>query len=131
MILLDTHALVWWVEFSPRLSNTARQAIATERQSGRIGISAFSCWQIALLVSRGKLSISNEINTWLAAIEALNRICFIPVDHAIAVRSVYLPAGLHDDPADRIIVATAMMKNIPIVTVDTRIRAYPHVQTIW
>ncbi|WP_371867867.1 PIN domain-containing protein [Duganella levis] len=74
---------------------------------------------------------SDEIRAWLAAVEAINRVCFIPVDSNIAVTSIYLPGSLNNDPADRIIVATAMLLHAPIVTTDARIRAYPHVQTIW
>lgn len=82
MIMLDTHALVWWREKSPRLSQHAKSAIAR-------------------------------------------------VDNRIAVASIQLPAGLPKDPADRIIVATAIQLSIPIVTADHKMRAYPHVQTIW
>lgn len=131
MILLDTHSLVWWVEFNPRLSASARQAIEREKRSGRIGVSSFTCWEIALLVARNKLCLSNDIRTWLAAVEALSCVSFIPVDNNVALTSVYLPTGLNNDPADRIIVATAMLLNVPIVTTDACMRAYPHVQTIW
>jgi PIN domain nuclease of toxin-antitoxin system len=131
MILLDTHALVWWANFDPQLSASATQAIENELQSGLIAISSFSCWEIALLVSRGRIRLSDEIRVWLARLETMNPVRFIPVDNNIAVSSIYLPSGLNNDPADRIIVATAMQLNIPIVTTDAHIRAYPHVQTIW
>jgi PIN domain nuclease of toxin-antitoxin system len=82
-------------------------------------------------VSRGKVRLSEEIRTWLAAIQVLRHVHFIPVDNNIAVTSIYLPGRLNNDPADRIIVATAMLLNVPIVTKDAQIKAYPHVQTIW
>ncbi|MTV38854.1 type II toxin-antitoxin system VapC family toxin [Duganella radicis] len=131
MILLDTHTLIWWFDNDPRLSVAAKRVIETELQTGLIGISSFSCWEVALLVSRRKIRLSDEIRAWLGALEALNPVRFIPVDNNIAVTSIYLPLGLNNDPADRIIVATAMQLNIPIVTTDAQIRAYPHVQTIW
>jgi len=131
MILLDTHSLIWWFDNDPRLSTSAKRTIDTEQQTGLIGISSFSCWEIALLVSRRKIYLTNEIRAWLGAIAAISRVRFIPVDNNIAVASIYLPGKLNKDPADRIIVATAMQLNIPIVTTDARIRAYPHVQTIW
>jgi PIN domain nuclease of toxin-antitoxin system len=131
MILLDTHAFIWWANFDPRLSANAMWAIETELQSGLVGISSFSCWEIALLVSRGRIHLSDEIRVWLARIESMRPVRFIPVDNNIAVSSIYLPAGLNNDPADRIIVATAMLLNVPLVTTDARMRAYPHVQTIW
>lgn len=131
MIMLDTHALIWWRDSSSRLSQNAKVAIAQEAQGGKIGISAFSFWEIALLVEHNRLRLPLDLASWLAAVEAIDRMRFIPVDNEIAVTSVQLPPGLHKDPADRIIVATAMLLDIPIVTADQKIHAYPHVQTIW
>ncbi|GJJ02707.1 twitching motility protein PilT [Duganella rhizosphaerae] len=131
MIMLDTHALIWWRDSSARLSPNAKAAIAQEAQDGKIGISAFSFWEIALLVEHNRLRLPLDLASWLAAVEAIDRMRFIPVDNEIAVTSVQLPPGLHKDPADRIIVATAILFDIPIVTADQKIRAYPHVQTIW
>lgn len=131
MILLDTHSLIWWFDNDPRLSTSAKRTIDTEQQTGLIGISSFSCWEIALLASRRKIYLTNEIRAWPGAITAISRVRFIPVDNNIAVASIYLPGKLNKDPADRIIVATAMQLNIPIVTTDARTRAYPYVQPIW
>ena len=131
MIMLDTHALIWWRDSSARLSRNAKTAITQEAQGGKIGISAFSFWEIALLVEHNRLRLPLDLASWMAAVEAIDRMRFIPVDNEIAVTSVQLPPGLHKDPADRIIVATAMLLDIPIVTADQKIHAYPHVQTIW
>lgn len=131
MILLDTHALIWWREADARLSQRTQTAIAHEEQAGMIAVSAFSFWEIALLVQRNRLNLSCGVAKWVSLIEALNCTFFVPVDTNIAVASVQLPAGLHRDPADRIIVATALTMNIPLVTIDQKIRAYPHVRTIW
>ena len=131
MILLDTHALVWWRDNTGKLSNNATSAIAKEAQSGTIVISAFSFWEIALLIEHKRLILPSALSIWMAEVEATHRMRLAPVDHQIAVASVRLPAGLSKDPADRIIVATAMLLDIPIVTADHQIRAYPHVRSIW
>lgn len=131
MILLDTHALVWWRDSTTKLSSNAQAAIAKEAKSGTIVISAFSFWEIALLVEHHRLTLPSDLHTWLAEVEATTHMCFIPVDNRIAIASVELPAGLHKDPADRILVATAMLLDIPIVTADKKMQAYPHVRTIW
>jgi len=131
MIMLDTHALVWWHDSSARLSTNALSAIAQETQNGTIAVSAFSFWEIALLIEHRRLTLPTDLQAWMAAVEAAKRLLFIPVDNQIAVTSVKLPGGFHKDPADRIIVATAMLLDIPIVTADRQIRAYPHVRTIW
>ncbi|MDR7052423.1 PIN domain nuclease of toxin-antitoxin system [Duganella sp. 3397] len=131
MILLDTHALIWWFEGSPRLSLAAKAAIENARRLSRVTISSLSCWEIALLNAHGRIDLSAELHDWITAIEKLRRVRFIPVNNDIAIASVELPGQFHKDPADRIIVATAITMNIPLVTVDQKIRAYPHVQTIW
>lgn len=131
MIMLDTHALVWWRNSSSKLSHRAQTAIAREAQGGNLVLSAFSFWEIALLVEHNRLALPSDLASWLAAVEAIDRMHFIPVDNQIAVASVRLPPGLHKDPADRIIVATAIALGIPVVTADQKMHAYPHVQTIW
>lgn len=131
MILLDTHALIWWRDDSGKLSKSALAAIDKEAKNGTVSISAFSFWEIALLMEHHRLTLPSDLQTWMAAVEAINGMQFIPVDHQIAVASVQLPVGLHKDPADRILVATAMLLNIPIVTADQKMHAYPHVRTIW
>lgn len=68
---------------------------------------------------------------WIARCEALPFFNFVPVDNAIGVRSVGLPEPLHRDPADRIIIATALSLGMPLVTQDAKIRGYSHVKTIW
>jgi PIN domain nuclease of toxin-antitoxin system len=131
MILLDTHALVWWQENNPRLSASARLVIADEQRAGEIAVSAFSCWEIAMLVARSRLQQSCSPSTWLAGIAAKDGIRFIPIDQDIAVAAVQLPGSMHKDPADRFIVATARWLGVPIVTADRQIQAYAHVMTIW
>lgn len=77
MILLDTHALVWWRDGSGKLSNNAQAAIAKEAKSGTISISAFSFWEIALLVEHHRLTLPSDLQTWMAEVETINRMRFI------------------------------------------------------
>jgi PIN domain nuclease of toxin-antitoxin system len=72
-----------------------------------------------------------DAHDWIAKCEALPFLHFVPVDNAMAIRSVRLPLPFHKDPADRLIVATAIIKGAPLVTSDSRILSYPHVRTIW
>ena len=131
MILLDTHTWVWWVSNPDRLSASARQAIDRTAATGEIYVSSISTWEVALLVHRQRLTLTMDVNDWVARSERLPFIRFIPVDNAIAIKSVGLPGPFHSDPADRIIVATAIVSGTPLVTKDTRIQDYPHVETIW
>jgi PIN domain nuclease of toxin-antitoxin system len=90
-----------------------------------------SVWEIALLVTRGRLGLGMELGAWLASVETVPGVKFLPVDNKIAVLAITLPDEFHKDPADRIIVATARRFGAPIVTADEKIRSYRHVRTIW
>jgi PIN domain nuclease of toxin-antitoxin system len=72
-----------------------------------------------------------DVDDWLAHVEELPSVQFLPIDRHTAVQSVRLPEPFHQDPADRIIVATARRFNLPLLTADNRIRSYSHVKTIW
>jgi PIN domain nuclease of toxin-antitoxin system len=130
--MLDTHTLLWWANGDrAKLSPTATEAIAVEYRGGLMLISTITAWEIAHLVNRGKIALASEIGAWFAVVEAIPTIAFVQLDNEIGVKSVDLPGVFHKDPADRIIVATARKYGVPIVTADQKIRAYPHVATIW
>jgi PIN domain nuclease of toxin-antitoxin system len=131
VIVLDTHALVWWVSADPTLSKKAKAAIERELVGGEIIISSISAWEIAVLVEREKLVLSMDVSSWLDTISAIEAVRFMPVDVEIATKSVDLPGEFHKDPANRMIVATARKLAVPLVTKDEKIRAYAHVKTIW
>lgn len=131
MILLDTHALIWWVTNDSKLSTAARAAIDAELTNGVIAISSISAWEIAMLMQSGRLYLSMSVDDWLAEIKKIESVQFIPVDDDIGIKSVTLPAEFHKDPADRIIIATARKFNVPLITADAKILAYHHVKTIW
>ncbi len=130
MILLDTHALIWWINGDP-MSVRATSAMAAELEGGEIAISSITAWEIAMLTTRGRLSLSIDVAIWLAAIQQIERVRFVAIDNEIAVNAVELPGEFHKDPADRLIVATARKLGVPIVTADEKIKGYPHVRTIW
>jgi len=131
VIVLDTHALVWWANDDAELSPAARNAIEGELDGGQIVVSAISAWEIAMLVERGKLVLAMDVDSWLDTVRQIESIRFVPVDIEIGLKSVSLPGEFHKDPADRMIVATARKMAAPLVTRDEKIRAYPHVKTIW
>lgn len=132
MIVLDTHALIWWASGArDQLSSAATQAIEAELEGGRIMVSSISAWELAMLVARGRIALSMDIGEWLSVLGEIAAVGFVPVDNDIAVKSASLPGEFHKDPADRIIVATARKLAAPLVTADEKIRAYPHVRTIW
>jgi len=131
MIVLDTHIWLWWVSEPETLSKAARQAIQQAAGEQGIVISSMSTWEIAMLVQKNRLELSIDVRDWLRKTEALPFVTFIPVDNTIALRSINLPGSFHQDPADRIIVATALSLGLPIVTKDEKILRYDHVKSIW
>lgn len=132
MIVLDTHVLIWWAAgASEQLSSAAQDAIAQEMAGGQIVISSISAWELSMLVAKGRLALSMDVAEWLACAGQIEAVSFVPVDNVIAVKSTELPGSFHKDPADRFIVATARKLAAPLVTADEKIRAYPHVRTIW
>lgn len=129
MILLDTHAWIWWFNDPSQLSQRAKTAIDAAVIDRGLWISSISAWEIALLVQKGRLELTIGVEDWVAHTEALPFVTFVPVSNRIAVKSVSLP--IHPDPADRLIIATAMSLGATIVTKDDRIRSFEPVQTIW
>ena len=131
MIVLDTHALLWWVtQDTKALSPAARQIINDEQQCGQILLSSISAWEIALLVSKRRIGLSMDVEAWLALVAKIGSVRFVPVDNEIAMESVQLPGEFHKDPADRIIVATARKHAALLITIDDKILAYPHVRSL-
>ena len=124
MILLDTHVLVWASLAPERLGDQAsrrfEQAWAGGGQS--VGVSAVSFWEVAMLVAKGRLHLEQSPmqwrRTWLAA-----GLAEWPLSGAIGIGAVHLD-GLHGDPADRWIVATALDLGAELLTADERLLAW-------
>lgn len=132
MIVLDTHALLWWANGErAQLSAAAASAIDAEMDGGQILVSSMSAWELAMLVERGRVALSMDVASWLDTLSRIDAVQMVPVDSEIVVKSVQLPGDFHKDPADRIIVATARKFAAPLVSADEKIRSYPHVRAIW
>lgn len=129
VIVLDTHVWVWWVHNDPLLPQDAAQVVASYESAG-LGISAISCWEVAKLVEYNRLSLPLSVSDWMAQALAYPGIRLLELTPEIAIDSTQLPQPFHKDPADQIIVATARVHGVPLVTCDTKIRAYQHVQIL-
>jgi PIN domain nuclease of toxin-antitoxin system len=131
MIVLDTHTWLWFISNPEVLSKKAKKAVSAAVKEKSVLISSISAWEVALLVFKKRLTLSLDVTDWIAKSEGLPFIQFIEVSNAIAIKSVNLPQPLHTDPADRIIIATAMSAGVPLVTKDKKLINYQHVKTIW
>jgi PIN domain nuclease of toxin-antitoxin system len=128
VIVLDTHAWVWWVAESPKLSSPARAAIG---EAPALGVSVMSCWEVAMLVAKGRLGLSVDVSEWIENALARPRVRLLPLDPVTAVASTRLPGEFHDDPVDRILAATCLQRGLPLVTRDRRIHKWRQIQVIW
>ena len=129
MILLDTHIWFWFAQGHPRLGANHEQIIQNAIGSQRVAVSAISSWEIAMMINRGRVETSIGALEWLRQALAPSGVEMLPLTPAIAVESTQLPGDFHRDPADQIIVATARIHNIPLLTQDSKIVDYVHVQT--
>jgi len=131
VILLDTHSLIWWVNRKDELSTNAKLAIAAETANRAVLVSSMTVWEIASLVTYGRIRPTADLSAWLAAVEGMAALRFVPLDNEIAVTAMTLLGLFPKDPADRIIVATAIKFAAPIITADRKIQPYLYVRTIW
>ncbi len=131
MILLDTHAWLWWLHTQELLSDRGRTLLTIGENQNALMVSAISVWEIALKHSAGKLPLPLTVNEWFAIAKTRPGITIEPVDPLDAIASTQLPGDFHKDPADRIIVAIAYRRNIALMTCDQKILNYPHVKTLW
>jgi PIN domain nuclease of toxin-antitoxin system len=131
VIVLDTHALIWWLSNTSSLTPKARRAIAKESRQNGIVVSAISVFEISTLCRRSRLQLSVPVETWLADARRLPELRFEPVTADIAQFAGSFGDDMHGDPADRIIAATTIVLNAPLVTADTKLRAYKGLDTIW
>jgi PIN domain nuclease of toxin-antitoxin system len=129
VIVLDTHALLWWALDPDRLSDAARTTVAEMERRGGYA-SAISLWELGIKIQRGKLEIGIPIEELARRLDRGGVVQLLPVDAATWLQSLALD-WVHRDPADRVIVATALRRSLPIVTADQEIQRYPGVTCIW
>lgn len=127
-LLLDTCALIWWTLDQAKLSPAAAQAISKDQRED-LYISSISIWEIGIKIKNGKLEIGTDITDYTARLAKLGRLKILPVDAAVWIKNLELDWN-HRDPADRTIVATALLHRLTIVTADTMMAAY-YSETVW
>lgn len=128
MVVLDTHVWFQWSAIPEVLPNPLREWLETLED--RLGVSAVSPYELALHFERGRLTVKLSPEEWFRqALEAQN-IDLLPLSPKIALRAARLPQ-IHRDPWDRLIIATALEYDAPVVTRDPMIPRYPGIRAIW
>lgn len=128
VIVLDTASWIWLTSDPDRLSTAARDAI--DAHGGAL-VSAISAWEVGMLVSKGRIRLDRPVDRWTDEAARANGVEPVPIDHRIAVLATLLPAEPPPDPADRLIIATALHKGGAMVTPDRHILEYAFCPTIW
>lgn len=130
MILVDTHVVVWLAFDQDKISKKAKIAIDEARKSAEgLAISDITLLELATLVSKGRIFLNISLESFLQEVES--RFVVLPISGRACARAMALPATYPNDPADRIIGATALVEGLSLLTGDREIRRSRAVQTIW
>ena len=124
MILLDTHVLLWAVNDDRKLGRGARSTIEKLWDAGLVAVPSIAFWEVGLQQARHRVKLPAPVAEWRASLLAAG-VVELALDGNAAVRALDL-SGLHDDPADRFIVATALVNGIALMTADERLLGWPH-----
>ncbi|MBS0613096.1 MAG: type II toxin-antitoxin system VapC family toxin [Proteobacteria bacterium] len=128
MIVLDTHAWLWYATQSDKLS---KRASARINRAEALGVHPVSCWEVAMLSGSGRIKLSVDISRWVGHALERPKIELLPFTPAAAIRAAGLGGSFPGDPADRFIVGAALEFGAPLVTKDQRITEWGHIRTIW
>jgi PIN domain nuclease of toxin-antitoxin system len=124
-LLLDTHIALWLASGDDRLTERTRRRIDETWQSdGRILLSAVSAWEIAMLVDKSLIDLGLPVQEWIERLLDRPGLDALPLDHVSATLAYRLHHLEHRDPADRLLVASAITAGCPLVTYDGRIQSF-------
>jgi PIN domain nuclease of toxin-antitoxin system len=128
-LLLDTHIWLWHLDGS-REYTTSDLTPLLDRSGARsnLFVSDISYWEVAVKAAKGKLTLSIDVAIWLQRAEQAPGIRFRALDRPVLLLSTRLPGSVHNDPADRMLIATAQLTSIPLVTTDRLIIEYAETQ---
>lgn len=124
LVLIDTHVWVWLLNGDQKLNPKALKAIERSLSEEAVLLSAISPWEVAMLVSKRRLTLDRDVGEWVQTATSISGIRIEPISPEIAVASTRLPGELHPDPADRLIAATARHLGAVLITDDQKLLDY-------
>ena len=128
-VLLDTCAVIWAVSEPEGLSQAARDILIAGDTS--VFVSPITCAELACLQERNRIDIKGHWKTWFNRCLSVNKWQVLDITVSVVQEAYSLPEAFHRDPADRLLVGTARLHDLVLVTADARLLAYPHVKTLW
>ena len=129
VVVLDTHTVIWWTLDPVKLSKRAAK-LCTQFTTTPAYLSSISIWEIGIKIKKGKLDLGISARQFAERLKRTGLVQIVPVDETIWLRNLELEWD-HRDPSNRTIVATAQIKNVPVLTKDETIRHFKGVKTIW
>lgn len=127
VIILDTHIWIWLI--NGNFDRFPQHWLRDIQTASRVGVSAVSCYEIALAVKRGRIALSKDLSTWFSSSLRLAGIDLIPITEQISIQAVEL-SPIHKDPFDRLIIATALVHQARLASVDGLFQHYPELNTV-
>ena len=129
MIVLDTCAIIWDALDASQLTSKAKKAI--ERHESDLIICDISIWEIAMLIKRKRLVVDDTASGFIRLLLQARNFHIQAITPEIAERSVNFGSQINNDPADRLIAATSILRNAPVITADQNLRGATVLKTIW
>lgn len=129
VIVLDTHALLWWALDPEQLSVKASNLVDQMERRGGFA-SSISVWELGIKIQRRKLDLGIDIDEFARRVRMGGVVELLPVDATVWLRSLALQWD-HQDPADRVIVATALLNDVPVLTKNETIHAFEGIDALW
>lgn len=123
-LVLDTHVWLWLESDPDRVGKPTRSRIEQAARSGRLWVSVMSVWEIGMLVAKDRIRLSMPVDEWVRQASLTPGMQMLGVIPEIALESTRLPDTPHGDPIDRLLMASARVHNLTLVTADEKILAY-------
>ncbi len=131
MIVADTHIIIWNALKPEKLSEKAKDAIFRANQRNGIIFCEISLWEIAMLMKKQRIQVNSSYKEFIRLLFEANNYILQGITPEIAEVSIQFDSNVGNDPADRIIAATSLVKNTPLLTADKNLRKAKAITTIW